>query len=125
MTDPELQRRLNSLMAALAPPAPTRTAIDHGDSDTEADAQRLATAQIDDLLRRVSTLTAALGSRNGQEWDDVDQLAARLLIVDLAAIASTTRALNDLAASRLETALIDLRAAGEDVARAAKAVSGS
>ena len=125
MNDPDLQQRLNALIASLAPPAPARPAI-AGDGDAAgADEQRMGTAQVDELLRRVSTLTAALGSNNGHEWDDVDQLAARLLIVDLAAVASTTRALNDLASSRLTSALTDLRAAGVDVERVVKEASGS
>jgi len=126
MTDPDLQRRLNGLIEVLAVPATTHsTAIDHGGRDGGADGQRIATAQIDKLLRRVSTLTTAMGARNGHEWDDVDQLAARLLIADLAVIASTTRALNDLASARLESVLADLRAAGVDVERAAKDASAS
>jgi hypothetical protein len=126
MTDPDLQRRLSGLIEALAVPATSRSAgIDHGGRDAGADAQRIATAQIDTLLRRVSTLTTAMGAGNGHEWDDVDQLAARLLLADLAVIASTTRALNDLASARLESALADLRAAGVDVGRAAKDASAS
>ena len=48
------------------------------------------------------------------------QLAAQLLLADLSAVTSTSRALNDLAASRLASALADLQAAGVDVERAVK-----
>ena len=47
------------------------------------------------------------------------------LLADLSAVTSTTRALNDLAASRLVSALADLQAAGVDEQRAVKEVSGS
>src|SRR5690348_14127604 len=125
MSDPDLRQRLDALIAALAPPVVTRDIRLKPDStpgavadSTDVDAQRVATTQIDELLRRVSALTGILSSANGGGWDHVDQLAAKLLLADLAAITSTTRALNDLAASRLAGALADLRAAGVDVQRA-------
>ena len=126
MTDSDLRRRLDALISAL-PPAPQQTAVfgDQTSRDAGADAQGIATAQIDDLLRRVSTLTSALRDGNERGWDEVDQLAAKLLLADLSAIAATTRALNHLSASRLATALADLRAAGVDVERTLKDVSGS
>ena len=125
MNDPDLQRRLDALITALIPSAPPPRPTTGTDvANAGADAQRIATAHIDDLLRRVSTLTATLGN-GAQEWDDVDRVAARVLMADLAAIASTTRALNDLSASRLASALADLRAAGVDVERAVKEASGS
>ena len=126
MTDPDLQRRLDALITAL-PPAPAERPATGGKNANDAggEAQRVATGQIDDLLQRVATLTAALGDNNAGGWDEVDQLAAKLLLADLAAIASTTRALNDLSASRLTTALADLRAAGVDVERTLKEASGS
>ena len=124
MSDPNLQRRLDELITALVPSAPPRPATGTDVDSTGAAAQRIATAHIDDLLRRVSTLTATLGN-GAHEWDDVDRIAARLLMADLSAIASTTRALNDLSASRLASALADLRAAGVDVERAVKDASGS
>ena len=120
MSDPDLRQRLDALIAALAPPVVTRAA-----DTTDVDAERVATAQIDELLRRVSALTGILSNGNGSGWDHVDQLAAKLLLADLAAITSTTRALNDLAASRLAGALADLRAAGVDVQRAVKEASDS
>jgi len=126
MNDRDLHQRLNALITTLASPAGARSATeDSGGSAAGGDVQRIGTAQVDALLRRLSMLTAALGSRKGQEWDDVDQLAARLLLGDLAAIASTTRALNGLTPSRLEAALTDLRAAGVDVERAVQEASRS
>ena len=126
MNDPDLRQRLDALIMALAPVAgaPAATGDDTSSADG-ADAQRGATAQIDDLLRRVSVLTAALGVNNAREWDEVDQLAARLLMTDLSAISSATRALNALSASRLAGALADLRAAAVDVERTVKEASGS
>ena len=123
MSDPDLRQRLDALIAALAPSVVTRVAA--GAEAQEVDAERVATTQIDELLRRVSALTGILSSANGGGWDHVDQLAAKLLLADLAAITSTTRALNDLAASRLAGALADLRAAGVDVQRAVKDASDS
>ena len=121
MNDSDLRARLDALIAALAPTAIARTAPDAEPVDhTGADAQRIATIQIDELTRRISALTGILGSGDGRGWDEVDQLAAQLLIADLGAVSSTTRALNDLAASRLATALADLQAAGADVQRAVK-----
>ena len=123
MSDPDLRRRLDVLIAALASPVVTRAAA--GADPSDADAERVATTQIDELLRRVSALTGILGNANGGGWDHVDQLAASLLLADLAAITSTTRALHDIAASRLVGALADLRAAGVDVQRAVKEASDS
>ncbi len=77
----------------------------------------MTTPQIDALLRRVTALTALLGTRSAAEWDEIDQLAAQLLMSDLAAITSLTRALNDISASRLTDALADLVAAGLDADR--------
>ena len=126
MNDSDLRTRLDALVTALAPSALARTAVDAGPADPSgADAQRIATTQVDELMRRISALTGILGSADGRGWDEVDQLAAQLLIADLSAVTSTTRALNDLAASRLASALADLQAAGVDVQRAVKEVSGS
>lgn len=121
MNDSHLRTRLDALIAALAPAVMARTAIDAAPADPPgADAQRIATTQIDELMRRISALTGILGSAEGRGWDEVDQLAAQLLIADLSAVTSTTRALNDLAGSRLASALADLQAAGVDVQRAVK-----
>ena len=109
-------------MSALAPPATVPPTTGTADG---SEAQRLASAHVDELLRRVAALTGVLGGNPGSGWDEVDQLAARLLIADLGAVASTTRALNDLAASRLAGALADLQAAGVDVQRVLKEASGS
>ena len=54
---------------------------------------------------------------------DVDRLAAQLLLTDLAVIASTTRALNDLAAKRLTGAVADLVAARHDAERSMQEAS--
>jgi hypothetical protein len=127
----DLRTRLDALITALAPSAlpavaAAKAGVDAVPADAAgADAQRIATTQIDELMRRISTLTGILGSADGRGWDEVDQLAAQLLIADLSAVTSTTRALNDLAASRLAAALADLQAAGVDVERAVKEVSGS
>ena len=77
----------------------------------------MATPQIDALLRRVTALTALLRDRDGSEWDAIDQLAAQLLMSDLAAVTSLTRALNGLSSSRLADALANLVAAGQDAER--------
>jgi hypothetical protein len=125
MNDSDLRTRLDGLIAALAPSAlPAVASAKAGivADPSGADAQRIATTQIDDLMRRISALTGILGSADGRGWDEVDQLAAQLLIADLSAVAATTRALNDLAASRLTSALMDLQAAGVDVQRAVKEV---
>jgi hypothetical protein len=105
--------RLGALIAAIGSPAVARPAPD-GDG---TDAQRLATSQIDTLMRRVTALTAMLRERDDVEWDDIDQLTAVLLMSDLAAITSMTRALNGVCASRLAAALADLTAAGQDADR--------
>src|SRR5687767_4917870 len=126
MNDSDLRTRLDALIAGLAPSAlpavaSAKAGVDAVPADASgADAQRIATTQIDDLMRRISALTGILGSADGRGWDEVDQLAAHLLIADLAAVASITRALNDLTASRLAGALADLLAAGVDVERAVK-----
>ena len=123
MNDSDLRTRLETLVAALAPSAlaSAKAGVDAVPADPSgADTQRIATTQIDELMRRISALTGILGSADGRGWDEVDQLAAQLLIADLSAVASTTRALNDLAASRLAGALADLQAAGVEVQRAVK-----
>ena len=121
MNDSDLRTRLDALIAALAPATLARTAVDAAPADPAgADAQHIATTQIDELMRRISALTGILGSADGRGWDEIDQLAAQLLIADLSAVTSTTRALNDLAGSRLAGALADLQAAGVDVQRAVK-----
>jgi hypothetical protein len=126
MNDSDLRTRLDVLIAALAPSAIARPTVDAVTADPSgADVQRIATTQIDELMRRISALTGILGSADGRGWDEVDQLAAQLLLADLSAVTSTTRALNDLAASRLVSALADLQAAGVDEQRAVKEVSGS
>jgi len=121
MNDADLRTRLDALIAALAPTVMVRAAVDAVAADRSgADAQRIATTQIDELLRRISALTGILGSADGRGWDEVDQLAAQLLIADLSAVTFTTRALNDLAGSQLASALADLQAAGVEVQRAVK-----
>ena len=116
MNDGDAQQRLEALMAAIHHPSITQAPIHPGESSEGADAHRMATTQIDELLRRVAALTGLLGSGDS-EWDDVDRIAAQLLLADPAAVASTTRALNSLAASRLSAALADLVAARRDAER--------
>ena len=111
------QQRLAGLIAALGRPSIAPRSIHRHESAPGTDEQRVATTQIDELLRRVTALTRVIGEGNRTEWDDVDRLAAQLLLTDLAAIASTARALNALAASRLTTALADLVAARRDAER--------
>jgi hypothetical protein len=111
------QQRLAGLIAALGRPSSAPRSIHRHESAPGTDEQRVATTQIDELLRRVTALTRVIGEGNRTEWDDVDRLAAQLLLTDLAAIASTARALNALAASRLTTALADLVAARRDAER--------
>ncbi len=125
MNDSDVRKRLDSLMAALAPSMTPPPHVSDSATAPEGYSQRIATTQIDELLRRVAVLSGALGAANGRGWDDVDQVAARLLIADLTAITSTTRALNGVAASRLAGALADLQAAGVDVQRAVKEASDS
>jgi hypothetical protein len=115
MHEPDLGR-LNALTAAIGAPTVVHVPIG-GDAAAGADAQRMTTPQVDALLQRVTALTALLGNRPGVEWDEIDQLAAQLLMSDLAAIASLTRALNGLSASRLTAAVADLIAAGQDADR--------
>ena len=129
MDDSDLRARLDALVAALAPSAlpaglpavaSAKAGVGASPADPSAEAQRIATTQLDELMRRISGLTGILGGADGRGWDEVDQLAAQLLIADLSAVTATTRALNDLAASRLAGALADLHAAGVDVQRAVK-----
>ena len=70
--------------------------------------------QIDALVQRVAALTVVLQGRGSADWDEIDQLAARILMSDLAVITSMTRTLNDLSAARLSQALADLAAARRD-----------
>ena len=118
MIDPDLRRQLDALMIGLVSPELTRGTNDSDSETADADAQRVSSAQIDGLLRHVSVLTSAFGTDDQRGWDQVDELAARLLISDLAAFASITRALNQLTASRLASALAELRSARADVERA-------
>ena len=117
MYNADSQQRLAGLIAALGRPSIAPRSIHRHESAPGTDEQRVATTQIDELLRRVTAVTRVIGEGNRNEWDDVDRLAAQLLLTDLAAIASTARALNALAASRLTTALADLVAARRDAER--------
>lgn len=117
MTDPDVRQRLDAVMMAIGVPSIARPPLDGEDTDDEAGAQRIASTRIDELLRRVSALTSVIGAEGTRAWDDVDRIAAQLLLADLAAIASTTRALNELAAARLTSALDDLLAARRDAER--------
>jgi hypothetical protein len=112
MHEPDL-RRLNALTAAIGAPTVVHATISD-DGEAGVDAQRMTTPHIDALLRRVTAVTALLDNRSGEEWDDIDRLAAQMLMSDLAAMTSLTRALNGLSAARLTDALADLAAAGQD-----------
>ena len=114
MSDADLRHRLEAVVAAIGLPSAARPPIDRAEAGDGANAQRIATTQIDELLRRVAALTSVIGAGGAREWDDVDRIAAQLLLADLAVIASTTRALNALAAVRLTSALDDLVAARRD-----------
>ncbi len=116
MIESDARERLHDVIATLGLTVPASPVIDAGESAADADGQRIATQQIDELLRRVATLTGVLGTR-GRGWDDVDRLAAQLLLTDLAVIASTARALNKLAAERLSTAVTDLVSARREAER--------
>ena len=117
MSDADLRQRLDALTGAIGHSSVVR--LPAGDDTAAADTQRAATTQVDELLRRVAAVTSVLGAGNAREWDEIDQLAARLLMADLAVITSTTRALNGLAAARLTQALADLTAARRDAERSA------
>lgn len=117
MNDADSQQRLDELIAALGRPSAAPAPPQRHESAQGADEQRVATRHIDELLTRVTTLTGMIGAGNRAEWDDADRIAARLLLADLAAVASTFRALNGLASSRLTTALADLVAARRDAER--------
>lgn len=117
MSELDRHRRLHAVIASLGLPAVANSPDAAGGSVEEADTQRIATRQIDELLERVAAVTRVL-SDGHQEWDDVDRLAAQVLLTDLAAIACTTRALNGLAATRLKGARADLAAARRDAERA-------
>ena len=125
MNDSDLRQRLDALIESLAPSPVAHPAIGEDPADSAGAAiQRIATTQVDELLRRIAALTGILGA-DADGWSDIDRLAAQLLLADLSAVTSTARALNQLAASRLATALADLRAAGIDVQRTVQEASGS
>jgi hypothetical protein len=115
MNDSDVRQRLDAVMAAIGVPD-VGPLPDSGDAAESVETQRIATSQIDELLRRVSALTDVLGSGT-RRWDHVDRLATQLLLADLTLVASTTRALNRLAASRLSAAAEELIAARRDIER--------
>ena len=115
MSDQDVRQRLDAVMMAIGIPSIAGPSLDGDDTDHGAGAQRIASTQIDELLRRVAALTGVIGAGGTPDWDDVDRIAARLLLADLAVVASTTRALNALAAARLTSALDDLVAARRSV----------
>jgi hypothetical protein len=112
MTDPDL-RRLQALISAVGAPMVAHPAVG-AEAGPGADTQRMTTPQIDALVQRIAALTVVLQEPHAGDWDEIDQLAARLLMSDLAAITSMTRTLNDLSASRLAQALADLAEACRD-----------
>lgn len=111
MNDADVRQRLDAVMAAIGLPSIAHPLPDGAAAPGDAATQRIATTQIDELLRRVAALTGVLDAHAAGGWDDVDRVAAQLLLADLAVITSTTRALNSLAGSRLTTAVADLAAA--------------
>jgi hypothetical protein len=119
MSESDLRERLGALIAAVGQPAigrPLGAKIGENAADA-VDAQRVATAQIDELLRRVAAITGVLGKGSGDMWDDVDRLAAQLLLADLGVVTATTRALNELAAARLSAASAELGSARAEIDR--------
>ena len=112
MTDPDRQR-LQALIPAVGIPAVAHPAVS-ADAGAGADIQRMTTPHIDALVQRVAALTLVLQRRGTGDWDEIDQLAAQILMSDLAVITSMTRTLNDLSAYRLAQALADLAEAGRD-----------
>jgi hypothetical protein len=126
MSDSDLRERFGALIAAIRPPAIGRAASFGGDAQAgdAADVQRVATGQIDELLRRVSAVTSVLGKDGPGRWDEIDRLAAQLLLADLAVITATTRALNELAGVRLSDASAELASARADIDRVVRDVSG-
>jgi hypothetical protein len=124
MSAPDLRQRLHALTAAIGVPTPPRGVdAEAGEGDTRL--QRLAAVQDDELLQRVAALTTVLTDGDGRDWDEVDQVAAQLLLADLAAVAATTRVQNVLTAGRLANARADLGAAQADVDRTLKNTTGS
>jgi ribosomal protein S13 len=115
MNDADVRQRLDAVMRAIGVPSVARPSLAGDDARDGTGAQRIATIQIDELLRRVAALTDVIGAGGRRAWDDVDRIAAQLLLADLAVIASTARALNELAAARLTSAIEDLVAAQRDV----------
>jgi hypothetical protein len=111
----ESDQRLESLLAAIGPPLIVRQPT--GDDAVGRDTQRVATTQVDELLRRVAALTGVVVVKKRSGGGGSDRLAAQLLLADLAVITSMTRALNDLSATRLTEALTDLVAARRDAER--------
>jgi hypothetical protein len=120
MSEADVRRRLDAVMAAISLPSVARTSIDGDEVAGDAATQRIATAQVDELLRRVAALTGVLSAPEARAWDDVDRVAAQLLLADLAVITSTTRALNSLAGTRLATAIADLVAARREAERSTR-----
>ena len=125
MSTSDVRDRLHALTAAIGVPRFPQRVGDDQEKAEGADAQRLATAQLDELVRRVSALTGVLRGGDAEGWDNVDELAARLLLADLAMIAASTRALNGLAATRLSDARANLAAAQVDADRILQEASGS
>ena len=119
--DVEDRRRLDALAAALGAPAPGAPAVSSDAlPDDVADLQRAVTAYLDVLLQRVAGVTALLRSHDDR-WDAVDQVAARLVLSDLAVVAGIARALDQFAGSRLAWASNELREAGREADRILKA----
>lgn len=120
--DLEVRSRLDALATALGTPAPGAPAVSSDASpDDVADLQRAVSAHLDVLLQRVAGVTALLRRHDDNRWDAVDQVAARLVLSDLAVVAGIARALDQFAGSRLAWASNELREAGREADRILKA----
>jgi hypothetical protein len=118
--DVDVQIRLEALAAALGAPAAVSAASSDASRENVADLQRAVTANLDVLLQRVAGVTALL-RKEEDGWDAVDQVAAKLILSDLAVVAGIARALGQLAESQLAWASSELRDAGREAERIIKA----
>ena len=62
MSDADLRPRLEAVVAAIGLPSAARPPVDSAEAGDGANAQRIATTQIDELLRRVAALTSVIGA---------------------------------------------------------------
>jgi hypothetical protein len=117
----DVRSRLDALAAALRTPADASSGGSNETSPDEvADMQRAVTASLDLLLQRVAAVTAVL-RRQDAGWDALDQVAAQVVMGDLAVIARIARSMGQLAESRLAWASKELTDAGREAERILKA----